>query len=93
MSSLTVLYLSGVGTDIGILLTMPRSAADNPTLYNTGGYIKVNGLRITIPLNLQFQFPAAFIPFKDVAGRFTGYEVSVRCTDREPLSDYTLTST
>ncbi|TKX27708.1 hypothetical protein C1H76_0135 [Elsinoe australis] len=46
--------------------------------FNTGGRISVNGLSIVIPENLQFQFPAAWVPFKNVAGgSFNGMEVSV----------------
>lgn len=48
------------------------------TDFNTGGSITVNGVSVKIPRNLQFQFPAAFVPFKTVAaGGFTGNEVSV----------------
>jgi hypothetical protein len=60
--------------------------------YNTGGTIVVNGMSIKVPQNLQFQFPAAFVPFKTVAaGGFLGNEVSVShcsfCDSR--LSDTT----
>lgn len=54
------------------------SAADGS--FNTGGSITVAGITITIPKNLLVQFPAAFIPFKDFAGKagdYGGYEVSV----------------
>jgi len=38
----------------------------------------VGGLSITIPKNLQVQFPAAWVPFKDFVARgYTGNEVSV----------------
>lgn len=54
------------------------SVIADSTAYNTGGKITVNGVIVTIPKNLQFQFPAAFIPFKEVvAGNFLGNEVSV----------------
>jgi hypothetical protein len=54
------------------------SATADSAEYNTGGKIVVNGLEIIIPENLQFQFPAAFVPFKNIAtGRFDGMEVAV----------------
>ncbi|KAG8625844.1 hypothetical protein KVT40_006245 [Elsinoe batatas] len=54
------------------------SASADTTAYNSGGRISVNGLSIVIPQNLQFQFPAAWVPFKNVAGGgFTGMEVAV----------------
>jgi hypothetical protein len=55
------------------------SATADSSDFNTGGKITVNGVSITIPKNTQFQFPAAFVPFKKVAGGgFTGNEVTVR---------------
>lgn len=46
--------------------------------FNCGGTVSVNGFPITIPKNLLVQFPAAFIPFKDVAaGSFVGSEVEI----------------
>ncbi|KAF2218962.1 hypothetical protein BDZ85DRAFT_276587 [Elsinoe ampelina] len=54
------------------------SASADSTAFNSGGRISVNGLSIVIPQNLQFQFPAAWVPFKNVAGGgFTGMEVAV----------------
>ncbi|KAF4556671.1 Hypothetical protein D9617_1g085500 [Elsinoe fawcettii] len=54
------------------------SASADSTAYNTGGRISVNGLSIVVPQNLQFQFPAAWVPFKNVAGGgFNGMEVAV----------------
>lgn len=54
------------------------SATADGTEYNTGGKITVDGLTVSIPKNLQFQFPAAWVPFKDIAaGGYTGNEVSV----------------
>lgn len=40
----------------------------------------MNGYPVTIPQNLQIQFPAAFAPFGQFAstGGFVGHEVSVR---------------
>lgn len=46
--------------------------------YNTGGTIEVNGVKIQVPKNLQFQFPAAWVGMKEIAaGGFTGNEVVV----------------
>lgn len=48
--------------------------------YNTGGTISVGGFNITVPTNLQVQFPAAYVPWKDfVADKdaMLGYETSV----------------
>lgn len=50
--------------------------------FNTGGTINVNGYTIKIPKNLQVNFPAAFVPWKDFvaaykSGSFGNYEVSV----------------
>lgn len=54
------------------------SATADSAVYNAGGKISVNGLTITIPQNLQFQAPAAWLPFKQIAaGGFIGHEVSV----------------
>ncbi|KAG9857354.1 hypothetical protein KCU98_g874, partial [Aureobasidium melanogenum] len=55
------------------------SATASDGTYNSGGTISVNGYSITIPQNLQVQFPAAFAPFGDFAsaGAFVGHEVSV----------------
>lgn len=55
------------------------SATASDGTYNSGGTISVNGYSITIPQNLQVQFPAAFAPFGDFAsaGSFVGHEVSV----------------
>lgn len=66
------------------LLFAPRGhsecsvSADNDD-FNTGGSTTVSGVSITIPKNLQFQLPAAFLPFEEVAeGDYIGYEVLVR---------------
>ncbi|KEQ68439.1 hypothetical protein M436DRAFT_58559 [Aureobasidium namibiae CBS 147.97] len=55
------------------------SATASDGTYNSGGTISVNGYSVTIPQNLQVQFPAAFSPFKDFASAnsFIGHEVSV----------------
>lgn len=59
-------------------ILIPCSATADSTAFNTGGKIKVGGLSITIPKNLQIQFPAAWVPFKDFAsGGYTGDEISV----------------
>lgn len=54
------------------------TASDNS--YNTGGSISVNGFDIEIPKNLQVQFPAAWVPWKDFVAdvdSMLGYEVNV----------------
>ncbi|KAF2716562.1 hypothetical protein K431DRAFT_298558 [Polychaeton citri CBS 116435] len=54
------------------------SASASSQEYNSGGTMVVNGMSITVPKNLQVQFPAAWVPWKTVAGgSFTGNEVSV----------------
>ncbi|THW72408.1 hypothetical protein D6D19_06535 [Aureobasidium pullulans] len=55
------------------------SATASDSTYNSGGTISVNGYPVTIPQNLQIQFPAAFAPFGQFAstGGFVGHEVSV----------------
>ncbi|KAF2099914.1 hypothetical protein NA57DRAFT_24250, partial [Rhizodiscina lignyota] len=54
------------------------SATCSSSEFNTGGAITVNGYSITIPENLIFQLPAAWIPFKEIcSGGFTGNEVDV----------------
>ncbi|KAI4747628.1 hypothetical protein E4T50_02024 [Aureobasidium sp. EXF-12298] len=55
------------------------SATASDGTYNSGGTISVNGYSVTIPQNLQVQFPAAFSPFKEFASAnsFIGHEVSV----------------
>jgi hypothetical protein len=48
--------------------------------YNSGGTITVNGFNIQVPKNLQVQFPAAWVPWKDFsAGKesMLGYEINV----------------
>ena len=46
--------------------------------YNTGGKISVNGVDIVVPKNLQFQFPAAWVGVREMAGsEFIGNEVTV----------------
>lgn len=56
-----------------------RSATADSTAFNTGGKVSVGGLDITIPKNLQIQFPAAWVPFKEfVAGGYSGSEISVQ---------------
>jgi hypothetical protein len=53
------------------------SATASDGTYNSGGTISVNGYSVTIPQNLQVQFPAAYSPFKEFAsGSFVGHEVS-----------------
>jgi len=48
--------------------------------YNTGGTISVGGFNITVPKNLQVEFPAAYVPWKDFARdheSMLGYETNV----------------
>jgi len=62
------------------LLILFSHSADTAA-YNTGGKVTVGGLSVTIPKNLQVQFPAAWVPWKDfVATGYTGYEISVSLT-------------
>ncbi|KAL0262855.1 hypothetical protein SLS55_001829 [Diplodia seriata] len=55
------------------------SASASGTDTNSGGSISVNGYAVTVPKNMIVQFPAAWIPWKDVAGngKLSGYEVAV----------------
>lgn len=48
--------------------------------YNSGGTITVNGFNIQVPKNLQVQFPAAWVPWKDFTAEkasMLGYEINV----------------
>lgn len=48
--------------------------------FNTGGTISVGGFNITVPKNMQVQFPAAYVPWKDFVGdkdSMLGYETNV----------------
>jgi hypothetical protein len=60
---------------------MIHSAVVDPTCVgqvNCGGTVTVNDFTIIIPKNLVFQFPAAWVPFAEVAaGNFLGLEVVV----------------
>ncbi|KAF2736055.1 hypothetical protein EJ04DRAFT_177078 [Polyplosphaeria fusca] len=48
------------------------------TKYNSGGSISVNGFDIQVPSNLIAQFPATWVPFRDMcAAGVLGYEVAV----------------
>ncbi|KAB2581281.1 hypothetical protein BFW01_g10731 [Lasiodiplodia theobromae] len=55
------------------------AASVSGTDTNSGGSISVNGYAVTVPKNMIVQFPAAWIPWKDVAtdDKLNGYEVSV----------------
>lgn len=62
-----------------MILTLP-SAVNNSDAYNSGGTLTVSGSSITVPKNLQVQFPAAFIGFKDFAlgsGAYNRYQMEV----------------
>ncbi|KAF2965157.1 hypothetical protein GQX73_g8432 [Xylaria multiplex] len=48
--------------------------------FNTGGTISVGGFNITVPRNMQVEFPAAYVPWKDFAedkDSMIGYETNV----------------
>ena len=54
------------------------SATTSGTEYDASGTMIVNGMSITIPKNLQVQFPAAFVSWPStVNAGLSGYEVSV----------------
>ncbi len=49
-------------------------------IFNTGGTISVGGFNITVPKNMQVEFPAAYVPWKDFAEEkdsMLGYETMV----------------
>ncbi|KAF2873564.1 hypothetical protein BDV95DRAFT_627456 [Massariosphaeria phaeospora] len=51
---------------------------DNPSEYNSGGFIKVNGFNIKVPKNMIVQFPVAWVPFPQLCGaKASGYEIVV----------------
>ncbi|CRK19615.1 hypothetical protein BN1723_011942 [Verticillium longisporum] len=57
-----------------------EGATASSTDFNSGGTIRVSGHSVTVPKNLQIQFPAAWVGFKDFAGgsaAFDEYEVEV----------------
>jgi hypothetical protein len=57
-----------------------EDAAAVDASYNSGGTITVNGFNVEIPKNLQVQFPAAWVPWKDFAAdkaSMLGYEINV----------------
>jgi hypothetical protein len=48
--------------------------------YNSGGTITVNGFNVQVPKNLQVQFPAAWVAWKDFTAEkasMLGYEINV----------------
>jgi hypothetical protein len=50
--------------------------------FNSGGTIVVNGFTMNVPENLLVQFPAAWVPWKDVVASkddFIGFETMVNC--------------
>lgn len=57
-----------------VSLTSPPSASASSDAYNAGGTVTVAGRAITVPKNLQVQFPAAFIGFKEFAGGAGPYD-------------------
>ncbi|KAI0203934.1 hypothetical protein F4808DRAFT_393133 [Astrocystis sublimbata] len=61
-----------------------QGALDDATAFddtfNSGGTISVAGFNITVPKNLQVEFPAAYVPWRDFAqskGSMIGYETNV----------------
>ena len=61
-----------------------EDATASDSSYNSGGSITVNGFNIQVPKNLQVQFPAAWVPWKDFsAGKesMLGYEINVSYPD------------
>ncbi|KAK0382876.1 hypothetical protein NLU13_8792 [Sarocladium strictum] len=56
------------------------ATVDDPSVYNTGGTITVNGFNMVVPKNVLVQFPAAWIPWKDFVDSkadFLGFETLV----------------
>jgi hypothetical protein len=75
------------------MLTINSATATNPLLFNTGGTISVLGHTITVPSNLLVAFPAAWVPWGQVAGNkssLIGYEVSVsgNFVDEVPIAGF-----
>lgn len=57
-----------------------EGATANDDSFNTGGFVTVLGQRVTVPKNLQVEFPATFVPWKDFvvsSDSFLGYEINV----------------
>lgn len=69
-----------------------QDATATDDTYNTGGTIAVNGFNMEVPKNLQVQFPAAWVPWKDFVSQkdsMLGYEINVM---RPPPSLLALTN-
>ncbi|KAL8389053.1 hypothetical protein RB595_008826 [Gaeumannomyces hyphopodioides] len=57
-----------------------EDATASSDVYNTGGTLSVGGFTMQVPKNVLVQFPAAWVPFKDLAAKkaeFNGYETLV----------------
>jgi hypothetical protein len=66
------------------------AAADDS--YNSGGTITVNGFNVKVPRNLQIQFPAAWVPWKDFAAgkaSMLKYEIDVYLSSSYTLPCFT----
>jgi hypothetical protein len=88
-------FLSLVIVSVQFLCLFPRTFAQDAPLfiqggledataaddsYNSGGTITVNGFNVQVPKNLQVQFPAAWVAWKDFTAEkasMLGYEINV----------------
>jgi hypothetical protein len=95
-------FLSLFLISIQLLCLIPRAFAQDAPLfiqggledatavddtYNTGGTITVNGFNVQVPKNLQVQFPAAWVAWKDFTAEkasMLGYEINVRPLHSHP---------
>ncbi|KAJ8124291.1 hypothetical protein O1611_g9349 [Lasiodiplodia mahajangana] len=75
------LYPGAYGQDAPLFI---QGALDDATAFddtfNTGGTISVGGFNITVPKNMQVEFPAAYVPWKDFVqdkDSMLGYETNV----------------
>lgn len=55
------------------MLTLLPSASASDDSYNSGGTVVVSGRSVSVPKNLQVQFPAAFVGWKDFAAGSSAY--------------------
>ncbi|TRX97750.1 hypothetical protein FHL15_001505 [Xylaria flabelliformis] len=75
------LFSKAYGQDAPLFV---QGALDGATAFddtfNTGGTISVAGFNITVPKNMQVEFPAAYVPWKDFVqdkDSMIGYETNV----------------
>ncbi|KAI1197781.1 hypothetical protein F5X97DRAFT_343415 [Nemania serpens] len=75
------LFSKSYGQDAPLFI---QGALDDATAFddtfNTGGTISVGGFNITVPKNMQVQFPAAYVPWGDFVQEkdsMLGYETNV----------------